>query len=63
MDEKDQLAILQNPAKTIINKWPGFNGLARKDTFSTLMSLRNMLESEPNNEIVESIEPKSFALP
>ena len=47
----------------IINKFPGINKLSRKDTFSTLMALKNMLESEPSNEVIESIEPRSFTLP
>lgn len=62
-EEKDQLTILQDPGKMIINKFPGLHGLARKDTFSSLMTLRNLLVSEQHNEVIESFEPKSFRLP
>ena len=58
---REVLDILQSPRRMMVNRYPGVCWLTRKDTFSSLIRLRNILD--PACSVLESIEPRSFMLP
>ena len=62
--------MLQRPSKLIINRIPGSDRLAFKDTTSVCMGIRRCLVQSPDQDEEESkvlldpaIEPQSFVFP